>query len=107
MRIDTAEEGRAQLQALLQENLKLSKAILHSVEKTRHHILLGQIANWIRLALIAVPVVLAALYLPPLIKKFQENPAAIFGNLVPSGKEPLNLTPDVIQELQRILQQAR
>ena len=107
MRIDTGEEGRSQLQALLQENLKLSKAILHSVEKTRQHILLGQIANWIRLLLIAVPIVLAALYLPPLIKKFQENPAALFGNLLPSEKESPTITPEVIQELQKLLQQAR
>jgi hypothetical protein len=107
MRIDTGEEGRSQLQALLQENLKLSKAILRSVEKTHRHILLGQIANWIRLAAIAVPIVLAALYIPPLIKKFQENPAALFGNLVPSGKEPPTITPEVIQELRRLLEQPR
>ena len=107
MRIDTAEEGRVQLETLLQENLKLSKAILRSVEKTRRHILLGQIAKWIRLLLIAVPIVLAVLYIPPLIKKFQENPAALFGNLVPNGKELPTLTPESIQELQRLLQQPR
>ncbi|MEK7516690.1 MAG: hypothetical protein AAB562_03780 [Patescibacteria group bacterium] len=107
MRIDTGEEGRSQLQALLQENLKLSKAILHSVEKTNRHILLGQIANWLRLFLILIPIALAALYIPPLIKKFQENPAAFFGNVLSDEGGSAALMPERIQELQRLLEQPR
>lgn len=103
MRIDTAEEGRTELAELLKENLKLSKAILHSVEKTRRHIFIGQIANWLRLLLLLVPIVLAALYLPPLIKKLQEGPAALFGNFSQSGKELPTLTPALIDELRRLL----
>ena len=107
MRIDTGEEGRAQLQALLQENLKLSKAILRSVEKTRRHIFLSQIANWLRLFLILIPIVLAAIYVPPLIKKFRESPAELFGNIFSRNGESTPLTPERIQELQQLLQQER
>lgn len=107
MRIDTGEEGRAQLQALLQENLKISKAILRSVEKTRRHIFLSQIANWLRLLLILIPIVLAAIYIPPLIKKLRESPGALFGNIFSRNGTGTPLTPERIQELQRLLEQPR
>jgi hypothetical protein len=54
---------------LLKENLELTRKIFEHTRKTRRYILFAQILNVIKVILIVGPIILAILYLPPLIKQ--------------------------------------
>ena len=58
-----------QLKKLLEENLEYSKAIYDSVQKTRQYIFWGQVMGFVKLLLIIIPIILAIIYLPPLIQQ--------------------------------------
>tara|TARA_Y100000310_G_C20246855_1_gene607222 strand:+ start:100 stop:402 length:303 start_codon:yes stop_codon:yes gene_type:complete len=81
MRTDTTSD----LKHLIEENVKLSKAILRSTEKTRKHLRWIKIMSIVRILLIVVPLVIAILYVPPFLSKLND----IFGNLY--GGEQFNI----------------
>ena len=81
MRTDTTSD----LKSLLEENVKLSKAILRSTEKTRKYIRWMQIISIARILLIIIPLVIAILYIPPFLSKLND----IFGSLY--GGEQFNI----------------
>ncbi len=58
---------RATLEELVRENLKLTQEIIEHTRKTRRYILFGQVLNVVKVVLIAGPVILAIIYLPPLL----------------------------------------
>ncbi|MEA3272183.1 MAG: hypothetical protein U9P90_00775 [Patescibacteria group bacterium] len=78
MRLQNTIEKQNETKKLLQENLKVSKAILKITEKTRRYIFWSQVASWFKLFLIVVPIILAVLYLPSLIGKWQAQIQDIF-----------------------------
>jgi len=79
MRLQNTIERGDETKKLLQENLKISRATLKMVEKIKKHLFWTQVANWLKLILIVAPIILAILYLPPLIEKWQEQVQGIFG----------------------------
>ena len=58
------------LKDLLEKNLEYSKAIFAQGEKIRSYIFWGKVAEAIKLVIILVPLVLAAIVLPPLVKDY-------------------------------------
>lgn len=62
--------GIASLESLIRENLELTREIIEHTRKTRRYILFGQVLNVIKVVLIAGPVILAIIYLPPLIQEW-------------------------------------
>lgn len=69
MRVESSgAESPNELKAMVAENLKLTKDLAHSVKKIRRYIFVAQLTGWIKFILIVVPLVLAAIYLQPLIK---------------------------------------
>jgi hypothetical protein len=52
----------------MRENLALTKEIIEHTRKTRRYILYGHIFNIIKIVLIVGPIIVAILYLPPLIQ---------------------------------------
>ncbi|HLD60524.1 MAG TPA: hypothetical protein VJA27_00070 [Patescibacteria group bacterium] len=67
----TGGADAAQLKELLEKNLKWSQIIYEQNRKINHKLLWAAIASWLRFLIIAVPLILAILYLPRLIKEFQ------------------------------------
>jgi hypothetical protein len=77
MRIDNNINNNADLRALLEENLKISKEVLAISKSVKKHTAWLRIGAILRLLVIVVPTVLAFIYLPPYIEKF----TAIFNSL--------------------------
>jgi hypothetical protein len=75
MRTDTSSDIRD----LLEENIKLSKQILVSTEKTRKQVRWTQIWSLIRLIIIIIPIILAILYIPPFLSKLSESFGKLYG----------------------------
>ena len=57
------------LEQLLRKNLELTQAIYEHTRKTRKYIMFGQVINVIKIVIIVGPIILALVYLPPLIRE--------------------------------------
>lgn len=68
-----------QFKKLLEENLAYSKAIYDSILKIRRYIFWNHVINFVKLIFIAVPIVLAIIYLPPLIQQFFDTYKELLG----------------------------
>jgi len=64
---------------LLEENIKLSKSIFRSTEKIRKHMQWMKIMSIIRILIIIIPLVLAIIYVPPLLSKLSETFGSLYG----------------------------
>jgi hypothetical protein len=63
-------EKEADIRALLEENLAVSKEILEKAKYIKRYIVWRKVINWVILLLFVVlPIVLTIIYLPPLIKQ--------------------------------------
>lgn len=65
------------LEELLRENLALSEKIYTQNKKIKRYIVAHAVGSWLRLLLIVVPLILAAIYLPPLLKPYFEQAETI------------------------------
>ena len=63
------QNGNTSIEQLLKENLELTREIHEHTRKTRRYLLFAQILNVIKVILIVGPIILAILYLPPLIRQ--------------------------------------
>ena len=92
---------------LLEENLKVSKEILENTKRIRSNMFWSKVWFYVKLVLVLIPFILAAIYLPPLIRQFGAGYSQLFGgseqgtilqqfkNLNPSNLEDiLKLAPE-------------
>ena len=77
------DSSPANVQALLEENLRLSRAIYASIEKTRRYIFWNQVFGFLQLLIIVVPLVVGFLYLKPLLQQALSTYTQLLGS--PSG----------------------
>ncbi len=70
------------LKELIEKNLKWSQIIYEQNRKINNKLLWSAAANWLRLLVIVVPIILAFIFLPPLLK----NVWSQYGDLL--GKAP-------------------
>ncbi|PIR66679.1 MAG: hypothetical protein COU51_02640 [Parcubacteria group bacterium CG10_big_fil_rev_8_21_14_0_10_36_14] len=75
MRTDTTKD----VQSLLEENIKLSKAILHSTEKTRKAMQWMKIMSLLRVIIIIIPIIIALIYVPPFLSQFSKTFGSFYG----------------------------
>lgn len=75
------EETQEEIVRLLRENVRLSKKIQASVEKTEKYIFWMKVLNFIKVLLIAIPLVLALIYLPPAVQKLAATYQDIFSTV--------------------------
>jgi len=85
--------------------MKISKKILENTQSIRKHIFWSRVWGGIKLLLVLIPLVLAAIYLPPLIGKY----TAMYQNLFGKGGEQTNildqfknLSPDSLGNLLKL-----
>lgn len=90
-------EEKGDLRDLLEKNLKWSQIIYEQNRKINNKLLWAAIANWVRLAIIIIPLALALWFLPPFIKDFQNLYNQFFSTTTNSGK------PTSIEDFIKIL----
>lgn len=86
----SAEKNSEDIAALLEKNLKWSQIIYEQNRRINNKLLWAAIASWLRFLLIAVPLILAFLYLPPILRQVWSQYQIVLGdaaetNQIPSG----------------------
>lgn len=61
------------LQSLIEENIAISEKIFKQNKKIIRHMRWQTAGGYLRLLLIVVPIILAAIYLPPILKPYMEQ----------------------------------
>lgn len=87
------------LTELLEKNLKWSQIIYEQNRKINRKMLWAAIGSWLKVLLIAVPLVLGLLYLPPLIKQLTSSYTDLLGG-VKSGQP---LSPSSVDSMLELL----
>lgn len=93
-------EEESKIEKLLKENLRLQKQILVHVEKTSKYILWIKILNIVKVAIILIPLVLAAIFLPPVVGQIYDSYKDVYSEIskVRQG-EVDKVNPDVLKTL--------
>jgi hypothetical protein len=65
------------LESLLRENLELSKKIFHQNKKIQRRMTFMAVSDGLRILLIVVPLIIALIYLPPLLKNYKKSPPSL------------------------------
>ncbi|NMC51509.1 hypothetical protein GYA54_02130 [Candidatus Kuenenbacteria bacterium] len=69
-----------EIKKILLENQEILMEIREQTKKTKKYILAGRVISFIYLILIVAPLVLAAIYLPPLIQNYLAPYQELLGN---------------------------
>ena len=69
-----------EIKQLLEQNLEYNKAIYEMAKKTKRYMLIVQIMGVLKILIIVVPLVLAFIYLPPLLKNFMAPYQELMGD---------------------------
>lgn len=73
------------VQSLLEKNLKWSQLIYEQNRKIKRRLTLMAVGNYLRLFMILAPLILAVIYLPPLIEKLLATYGGLLGNVTGGG----------------------
>ncbi len=80
MRVESeSNENSGDLKKLVEENLKLTRDLAFSIKKIRRYIFWLQLANLLKFVIIVVPLVLAVIYLQPVIKNLFKTYEELLG----------------------------
>lgn len=83
MRIETgAGEGKNDLKTLVLENIALTRELSGSVKKIKRYMFWLQLTSWLKFLILAVPIVLAVIYLPSFFSNFKKS----YGGLLKTDK---------------------
>lgn len=90
-----------QIKAMLKENLELTKDLKKMVKDVKKFVFWSRIFTVLKIALIAVPIILGIIYLPPLLEKYVDQIRSSFGISIGGKSENINLNnvpPELIQK---------
>ncbi len=73
------EEEIRQIKSLLKRNLEYSRQAIEIAERNKRYILWIKIINLLKLIVILIPIILALIYLPPVVKEFVGKYKDLFG----------------------------
>lgn len=74
MRVESSgAESPNELKAMVAENMKLTKDLAFSIKKIRRYMFWLQLTSWLKFIVIAIPLVLAAVYLQPMINNLMQT----------------------------------
>lgn len=88
------EEWHKTLDKLSKDNIHVSQEILEDVKIIKRRLFWIQLIAWLKLAIIATPIILLLLWLPPRLKVIWEDYQSISKEiemLARSGTDPINL----------------
>ena len=94
----------ANLKELVEKNIKWSQIIYEQNKKIKHRMTLMVIGSYLRLAIILIPIILAFIYLPPLLEGLVSQYQGILGGVGNSPAQINDLLGEVSSsQLQEIL----
>ncbi|MFW5884801.1 MAG: hypothetical protein ACOCUF_01015 [Patescibacteria group bacterium] len=73
------KEEKSKIEKLLEENLETTREIREMTKYIKRYVIISQILGFVKLFLIAIPVALGIIYLPPFIEKIIQQ----YQNLLP------------------------
>lgn len=76
--IDTNNED-SELNQLIKENLALTKEVASMVRHINKYVAWQRIFGWIKALFVVIPVIVGAIYLPPLFKDIYQQLMSILG----------------------------
>lgn len=88
------------IEQILEDQYSILKEVRQDAEKARRYILWGRVMSLIYLLVVILPIILAAIYLPPYVRKF----TAIFGAPEQHNSDTAAPFRDVRQLLQELKQ---
>ncbi len=88
------------LKTLIEKNIKWSQAVYEQNQKILRRMTMMTIANYLRLALILIPLVIALIYLPAFINQYLGAYQELF-----NGAQGLQQDGATMQQLQELLKQ--
>lgn len=78
------------LRELLEKNLKWSQIIYEQNRKINSKLFWTAVSNWIRILLIVIPLILAVIFLPPLLKKALSGYSELLGGVTGTSEKKIN-----------------
>ena len=90
------------LRELLEKNLKWSQIIYEQNRRINHKLLWMAVGSWIRLVIIVAPLILALIFLPPLVKDFFSEYGSLLSGPSSAGK-PALFDPSKIERLLELI----
>jgi len=94
----TKKEAEPDIRELLEKNLKWSQIIYEQNRKINNKLLWAAIGSWLKIFLILVPLILAALFLAPMAK----NLSSMYSELLMGGAPNAKTTDSLDQVLKLI-----
>jgi len=74
--------GIERLERLMQKNIEMTEEILDVSRKTKKYIFWGNVSGWLKILLIIAPLIIAIVYLPPILKDaFKQIQTLISGDI--------------------------
>lgn len=74
------KSSEEELKDLLAENLKYNRAIYADTQKIRRYLFWQTVANVVWIVLVIAPIILAVIFLPPLLQGLLQNYQDLLGN---------------------------
>jgi len=96
--ISPVNEKEASVKDLLEKNLKWSQIIYEQNRKINNKLIWAAIGSWIKVFLILIPLILAAILLAPMAK----NLSSLYSDLL-SGGLPSNKSADSLGQMMKLL----
>ncbi len=97
-KVVTPKTDTEMIKELLEKNLKWSQIIYEQNRKINNKLMWSAIFSWFRVLLILVPLILAAWFLPPLLKNLQNTYGGLLGGKTVSV-EPNTKSIDQLMKL--------
>lgn len=106
-----SDEDAATLKDLVEKNIKWSQVIYEQNKGIKRRLTLMLLASYLKLLIILVPLVLAVIFLPPIIKDLLEQYGNLMGglqNVTKGGQLDVGsilnqVSPDQIQQVMKML----
>ena len=94
----------AELKTLIEKNIKWSQVVYEQNRHIKRRLTWMVAGDYLRLALFIAPIILAAIYLPPIIKDFWDQYGKTFQNVTGTvSGNPYAVSPEQIQQFWKSL----
>ncbi len=97
---NSSSEAHTTIEQELTEQKEILLKIYEQTQKTRRYIMIGKIISFVYLLLLVVPMILAAIYLPPLLKNVIAPYQELLGQTSNSGID-MNQVNDLLKQFSK------
>ncbi len=97
------------LKDLVEKNIKWTQVVYEQNQQIKHRLTMIALGSWLRLLLILVPLILAFIFLPPLLEKMLGQYGGLLQGLTGEGAQggAMNLNQLPMDQIQEILNTIR